>query len=119
MTLVFVYGTLKRGSSNHSFLDGQEFLGEARTAPGYTLFNLDGYPGMVRQDGDPEGVRGEVWSVDDPCLEGLDGLEGTSEGLYRRELVPLVAPFAGRRVEAYLYLRDLRGRPRVGAEWFG
>ena len=31
MTTVFVYGTLKRGGSNHAFLQGQQFLGEGRT----------------------------------------------------------------------------------------
>jgi gamma-glutamylcyclotransferase (GGCT)/AIG2-like uncharacterized protein YtfP len=119
MTLVFVYGTLKRGSSNHSHLAGQEFMGTARTVPGYTLFNLDGYPGMVRQEGDLDGVKGEVWSVDDACLAALDELEGVSEGLYRREAVPLAAPFAERSVEAYLYLREFHASRKVGAEWFG
>ena len=40
MSLVFVYGTLKRGYSNHHFLAGQAFQGEARTAPGFALFSL-------------------------------------------------------------------------------
>jgi len=37
MTRIFVYGTLKRGGRNHHFMAGQQFVGEARTAPGYTL----------------------------------------------------------------------------------
>lgn len=119
MTLVFVYGTLKRGSSNHSYLAGQQFMGAARTVAGYTLFNLDGYPGMVREEGDLEGVRGEVWSVDDACLAALDELEGLSEGLYRRERVALTTDFAQRSVEAYFYLRDIRASRRLGAEWPG
>ena len=32
MTTLFVYGTLKRGGSNHAHLAGQKFLGPARTA---------------------------------------------------------------------------------------
>ena len=82
MTLVFVYGTLKRGGGNHHFLAGQAFVDEARTARGYTLYDLSGYPGMVRQDDDDTGVMGEVWSVDDECLARLDVLECTAEGLY-------------------------------------
>ncbi|TAG31979.1 MAG: hypothetical protein EAZ36_02825, partial [Verrucomicrobia bacterium] len=31
--LVFVYGTLKRGGSNHAFMVGQRFIGLARHAP--------------------------------------------------------------------------------------
>ncbi len=117
MTRVFVYGTLKRGSSNHALLAGQSYAGEAETAPGFDLYALGGYPGMVAA---PEGtgvVTGEVWSVDDACLARLDELEGTAEGLYRREAVPLGPPFAGRRVEAYLYLKGVGGRARLGGTW--
>ncbi len=117
MILLFVYGTLKRGGSNHHFLAGQAFVDDAHTAPGYTLYELSGYPGMVRQDDDLEGVGGEVWSVDDECLGRLEVLESTAEGLYRREAVPLGGPFAERSVETYIYLKGVEDRPRVGAEW--
>ncbi len=117
MNLIFVYGTLKRGFSNHGCLAGQEFVGAAQTAPGYVLFDLGGYPAMVADDDAPEGVSGEVWRVDDECLAGLDLLEGTAEGLYHREAVPLRAPFPGGPVEAYVYQRSLEGRRRLGGLW--
>ena len=116
-TLLFVYGTLKRGCSNHAYLAGQDFVGAAATAPGFALYELDGYPGMVAEAAAAEGVSGEVWSVDDACLARLDELEGTGEGLYRRQDVPLGAPFAGTRVEAYLYLPGVEGRARLGKTW--
>ena len=37
MIRLFVYGTLKRGGSNHAQLAGQKFIAEAHTMPGYTL----------------------------------------------------------------------------------
>jgi len=117
VNLVFVYGTLKRGFINHHRMEGQEFVGAAATVPGYVLYELEGYPGMVADAAAAEGVTGEVWSVDDECLRGLDALEGTGEGLYRRESVPLQAPFAGSRVEAYVYMRSVGGRTRLGASW--
>jgi gamma-glutamylcyclotransferase (GGCT)/AIG2-like uncharacterized protein YtfP len=117
MTPVFVYGTLKRGCSNHHFLAGQAFLGEARTAPGFTLFELNGFPGMVAVADDREGVSGEVWSVDDATLIRLDELEGTAEGLYRREAVPLLAPFGHEAVNAYVYARSIEGRRKAGSSW--
>lgn len=117
MTLIFVYGTLKRGCSNHPFLDGQAFVGTAETAPGFALYALDGYPGMVTGADNPAGVSGEVWSVDDACLARLDELEGTAEGMYRREAVPLRPPFEERQVEAYLYLLGVDGRARLGNSW--
>ena len=117
MTLIFVYGTLKRGCSNHHYLAGQAFQGEATTAPGFALFDLGEHPGMVEIPGEPGSVAGEVWLVDAPCLANLDALEGTAEGLYRRGAVALLGPFAGRGVEAYYYLEAVEGRRRLGSSW--
>lgn len=119
MTLVFVYGTLKRGGSNHRFLAGQQFVAEARTVPGYTLYALDGYPGMVPAPTAPHGVTGELWSVDEACLARLDALEGVSENLYRRAPIPLAAPHAQLSAETYLYARPTAGRPHLGPTWIG
>ena len=115
--LIFVYGTLKRGCGNHHFLAGQKFAGEAHTAPGFRLFDLGGHPGMVLQPDDREGVAGEIWSVDDACLVRLDALEGIAEGLYHREAVPLLAPDAGRGIEAYVYPHSVAGRREIGSVW--
>jgi gamma-glutamylcyclotransferase (GGCT)/AIG2-like uncharacterized protein YtfP len=115
--LIFVYGTLKRGGSNHHFLAGQTFVGEGSTEPGFRLYALDGFPGMIRRPDDREGVRGEVWSIDAGCLKRLDILEDIAEGLYVREPVPLQAPFVAQTVEGYLYARSVEGRREVGSVW--
>ncbi len=117
MTELFVYGTLKTGGSNHSFLAGQSCSGMANTVPGYTLHLLTGYPGLVACGEDTEGVSGELWRVDDECLERLDLLEGTTEGLYRRAPILLAGDFAGRQVETYYYLGRVTGRRRIGSMW--
>jgi gamma-glutamylaminecyclotransferase len=116
-TLIFVYGTLKRSGSNHHYMAGQKFLGEARTPPGFRLFNLGEYPGMIPFPDDRNGVSGEVWAVEIDCLEHLDVLEGTAEGLYRREPVPLLPPFADRKVEGYLYARSVEGLRDIGSKY--
>ncbi|MGA3006668.1 MAG: gamma-glutamylcyclotransferase family protein [Opitutaceae bacterium] len=116
-TWVFVYGTLKRGGSNHRYLIGQNFVGTARTRPGFRLFNLGEYPGMVVLAGDREGVAGEIWAVEADCLARLDALEGVAEGLYRREEVPLLPPYADRKVEGYLYAGSVEGRPDIGGDY--
>ena len=115
--LLFVYGTLKRGCSNHHFLTGQEFIGEAQTAPGYRLYELRGHPGLVARSDDQDGVVGEVWAVDDAALVRLDALEGLAEGMYRREPVPLQPPFADRAIEGYLYNRSVKGLRDLGGRW--
>jgi gamma-glutamylcyclotransferase (GGCT)/AIG2-like uncharacterized protein YtfP len=117
-TLVFVYGTLKRGGSNHAFLGGQTFVGEARTVPGFQLYELNGYPGMVAENSPrAEGVTGEVWLVDADTLKHLDQLEGLAEGLYRREPVPLLPPFNARTAETYVYAQSVEGRHALGSAW--
>ncbi len=117
MTTVFVYGTLKRGGSNHLFLEGQKYLGAVRTEPGFALYSLGDYPGMVRAPGDTVGVTGELWSVDDACLAELDRLEGLDEGLYERVDVLLQPNPHAPSAQAYLYLHPHHGLPPVGDTW--
>lgn len=117
-TKLFVYGTLKRGGSNHGWMRGQTFLGEGRTQPDYRMFDLGGYPGLVRvEPGQGVAVTGEVWEVDEDGLRRLDVLEGVAEGEY--ELVPVAmdAPWAEAGVRFYHYLRQVQGRPDCGDCW--
>lgn len=116
-TLLFVYGTLKRGCRNHARLAGQIFVGPARTTPGFTLYDLGGFPGIHAAPGDRTGVAGEVWSVDETTLAQLDAFEGVREGLYRRAPLPLQPPFASTVVEAYLPQAPAPDRPPLGSEW--
>jgi gamma-glutamylaminecyclotransferase len=114
---VFVYGTLKRGGANHAFMAGQTCLGAARTPAGFTLYGLGGYPGMVRDTKDRDGVTGELWLVDADGLARLDELEGVGEGLYERVTLSLAPPHDDEPVQAYLYRRSVAARPRVGSSW--
>lgn len=114
---VFVYGTLKRGGENHRFLAGQTFLGPARTGPGWQLYQLDGYPGLVAAPATSAPVIGEVWEVDGLCLRRLDALEGINEGLYTRETIALAPPFADSPVWTYLYARDVTGHAPAPPDW--
>ncbi len=117
MNRVFVYGTLKRGCRNHHHLAGQQFLGEARTSAGYTLYSMGNHPGMVRSTDASHDVAGELWAVDDDCLARLDILEGVGKKLYERVPIILAPPFASQPVQTYLYLRSLQGRSDIGPVW--
>lgn len=116
-TLLFVYGTLKRGCSNHHHLAGQTFVGAARTVAGFRLYDLGGYPGIAVVAEDCAGVVGEIWSVDATALARLDAFEGVHEGLYRRASIALEPPFAGDSIDAYFPALAVTGRPEVGSEW--
>jgi len=115
-TLVFVYGTLKRGGSNHEWIAQQQFVAEARTMQLYRLYDLGGYPGMVRAE-DGISIQGEVWSVDEAGLIKLDVLEDTDGGEYERVVVQLEGEFSTQQVEGYIYLRGVEGRREVGVCW--
>lgn len=115
--LLFVYGTLKRGCSNHRQMAGCTFVAEANTRPGFQLYDVGGYPGLVAVLDDPDSVLGEVWSVDAAALERLDRFEGVDEGLYRRETIPLAAPFADQTVNTYVWGSTVNGRAKIGSEW--
>lgn len=112
MTRIFVYGTLKRGCKNHHWLAGQRFIAEARTQPIYRLYDMGGYPGMIRAD-NGVAVEGEIWEVDEGGMARLDVLEDIEGGEYERLLIEL----EGERVEGYLFLRDVSGRPDAGTNW--
>ena len=116
MTRVFLYGTLKQGQSLHYAVEGQVFLGHARTEPRYRLFSLGTYPGMVpSEQGLP--IEGEVWEVDGRCLRNLDEIEGVAEGEYDRAAIPLQAPFDDEPAYAYIYLGDITGLGDCGTRW--
>ncbi|MEM9348533.1 MAG: gamma-glutamylcyclotransferase family protein [Planctomycetota bacterium] len=116
-TLLFVYGTLKRGDVRAYLLDGQQFRGTARTEPGYRLFNTGGYPALI--EASPLGlvglsIHGELWEIDRDCLSRLDEEEGVDEGLYeRREILLKDHPAAW----CYLYLHPTDGMDDCGNDW--
>lgn len=82
---VFVYGTLLKGEENHNaYLSGSRFVCCA-DLPGYGLYNVDVYPGIVPEEG--ERVKGEVYEVDQATLRRLDDLEDEGDLYTRREVI--------------------------------
>lgn len=77
MTKVFVYGTLKEGHGNHSYLRTSKLIRRAYV-PGFLLINTTGFPYALEAE-PTDFVIGEVYEVDDKTLENLDSLEGYPE----------------------------------------
>ena len=117
--LVFVYGTLRRGASNHWRIAGAEFVAEAWVLG--RLYPIDWYPGMVLDD-DGVPVRGEVYRVDAELLRHLDafeGVQGDEADEYARVRVE-VQQNEGPGLEVWLweYRRPVGHRkPIVPADW--
>ena len=115
-SLIFVYGSLKRGYALHHLLEGQTFLGAATTFPLYRVFDLGSYPGLVDW---PEGfeVQGELYEVDAECLKRLDEAEGVDEGLYTRRVIKLQPPFDRVEASAWFWLNKVAGLRDCGTSW--
>ena len=81
-TLLFVYGTLRRGQENHQLLAGARFVGAGRTAERHAMF-VEGHP-YLAQGPAVHHVRGEVYAVDAALLAVLDVLERHPDWYQRR-----------------------------------
>ena len=112
--LLFVYGTLKRGQASHDLLQGQEYLGEALTAPHYRLYDAGRFPVLVAARAAGRSIRGEVWRVDDACLRVLDAWEDVPR-LYVRRRVDLAN--MSEPVSAYIFTGDISTYRDCGDEW--
>lgn len=73
MVRVFVYGTLRQGQANQTFLSGAALLGQHRTEPRFRMLDLGPYPGVV--SGGKTAIHGEVYAIDGRILTLLDRLE--------------------------------------------
>ena len=105
--LVFVYGTLRGGASNHFRMKEAKLLGKAWVL-GH-LYPLGWYPGLVLDD-DGIPVRGEVYVVKREMLRDLDAFEGDE---YERLKFPVYLE-DGEEVMAWLY--EYRGEKEEGKE---
>ncbi|MCC6737584.1 MAG: gamma-glutamylcyclotransferase [Planctomycetia bacterium] len=112
MTLVFAYGTLRRGERSHGMLADAVFAGEARTRPEFELADLGGHPALV--EGGSTSVVGEAWQVDALTLARLDAFEDVP-ALFRRVTITLAD---GRAAEAYVMPASAAGTKRIpGGDW--
>jgi gamma-glutamylaminecyclotransferase len=106
--LLFAYGSLKRGLSNHHELGPARFVAETRTAPSFALRLLSGYPLLVPGT---ESIRGELFDLPAPQLAALDAFEGAP---YARREIELAD---GGRAVAYLASDPSAGEPYSASEW--
>tara|TARA_R100001015_G_C4621852_1_gene179149 strand:- start:1209 stop:1562 length:354 start_codon:yes stop_codon:yes gene_type:complete len=107
---IFVYGTLLKGEGNNSLIknENSKFLGKSVTSRGFTLYDLGGFPGMVK--GGTGSVVGEIYEVDSFTIARLDILEGHPQ-FYRRSIIELQT---GEKVQAYILDQGyVRGCPII------
>ncbi|KAK2658372.1 hypothetical protein Ddye_004905 [Dipteronia dyeriana] len=97
-TMIFTYGTLKRGFSNHTLLQDLIRTGDAVLKGTYTTFQkfplvCGPYkvPFLLNMPGSGHRVSGELYAVSSYGLGRVDELEGTTRGHYQRLPIQLTA----------------------------
>ena len=136
--LLFVYGTLKCGFSRNYALNGQLYLGTARTTPEYGMYTTGGYPALLNQKlaetnqvKAEDSIYGELWEVDDECIMKIDKIEGTDVNLFERLPIDITEinltrlPLSksawnlvqNKKAHAYLFKQPVHGASCCGEYW--
>lgn len=100
---VFVYGTLRKGGSNHFRMQRSTFAGAGRVAG--KMYRIDWYPLLVC--GGDSSVKGELYLVSDEDLAALDTFEGITpdagEAREYRRVKTLVRMESGEDAESWVW----------------
>ncbi|WP_377891095.1 gamma-glutamylcyclotransferase [Alkalihalobacillus sp. R86527] len=108
MHVVFVYGTLRKGESNHHVIEGATLLEEYSWTSGELYDTGAGYPAMFESS--ESVVYGEIYKVNDTILSRIDVLEGFQVGrtanLYERVIQTVQSK--GNQYDAITYIMKTR-----------
>lgn len=96
---LFVYGTLKRGLSNHHWLGEAGYIAEARTAADFALYTIE-YPFLAKSPA-LYPVHGELYLISPADLARVDQLEQHPDDYCREPIEVLTRQ--GERVMAWTY----------------
>jgi len=108
-SLVFVYGTLRSGNSDHRHLRNAKLLGRGRTKEQFALY-LGVTPYVVKSE-KVSWIVGEAYEVDDRTLRRLDLLQQCPSWRFR-ESVDVVLD-DGRELQAMMYFAREKKRQLV------
>lgn len=108
--LIAVYGTLKKGESNHRILGDSAFIGSGYTPYSYYMLNLGYYPAIIQGN---HSIHCEVYEISSLTLAALDRLEG-HPNYYKREVVKILLDDSEEPISAEIYvLQHKIARPLV------
>lgn len=108
LTKVFVYGTLKKGLSNHRLLKDAQFEGRATTLQQFKMVGKDDYfPYVLGTAHDLPGqethsIQGEIYAVTPAELESLDTLEGYPTHYTKRKVAAIESDGTAHMVTMYI-----------------
>lgn len=116
-SLVAVYGSLRKGMSNHRLLMDSPMLSTERIG-GFKMYSLGGFPFIASSDNEDDRITIEVYGVDQETMRDLDILEGYNprhpeSSFYNRKLVQTSLG------DAWIYFIDGRenNHPVLHGDW--
>jgi len=107
--LLFIYGTLKKGMSNHSVLErtDAEFYLEVQTFMEYPMYaSGQNFPYLQDTPGIGHKIKGELWVVPEKDIRMLDSFEGVPD-LYTRGVIAVTDGRIVTSVEGYFVANEL------------
>lgn len=114
---ILVYGTLKKGFSNHIILEDVPFVGKAHTGEGFSLYvgRLDNgfrsLPFLVAEEGG-KGVHGEIYEIPEKLLARMDSFEGHPHFYRRTEITATLED--GTKMDVSVYVFQTHDKSRYG-----
>lgn len=91
--LIFIYGTLKKGESNHSHMKGSKYIGNAKSVKKYIMhpYRNSDFPCLFNESG-KYNIEGELYKVSDEKMVQLDYFEGVPN-LFDKEKIDVIDEF--------------------------
>jgi gamma-glutamylaminecyclotransferase len=106
MPKLFVYGSLRKGMSQHHHLKDQTFIGLARSVKNFLLEKIlspedqQSYA-IAREDANGDKLNGEIYQIGDDILQMIDEYE-EYPALYDRRAFDFITD-EGTTIEALMY----------------
>lgn len=119
MTLVAVYGSLRRGMGNHRLIEKYPLICTTCTEGLFRMHDVanGAFPAIVPDERAGDHIKVEVYEVDDAGLASIDALEGHPV-FYTRQQEDMLQPF---EEHVWLYVQrpeQVKGTPVVpGGDW--
>jgi len=123
-TEIFVYGSLRKGGSNHSLLASSKFIGTAKTVQ-KLIMRARAFP-FVSDDQQVSYIHGEVYSVNSSVLRKVDRLESydvlsPENSWYKREEILVKMdndPRSPRKVAMYFNRKENKAPIIASGDFF-
>ena len=80
---LFAYGTLRKGSKGHRFLQSAILVAENQKLHGFRMYDNGFYPFVIPVEDTKEFICGEIYEIPEEILPQLDHYEGVPS-LYKR-----------------------------------